>query len=86
MTGRPPIKKPTGKPGTANDFILQCQRMHLQILKRNDSSLMRAEHSANNDSDSGTGEAGITKIAWLGEEGSDVKADDDDVEVPPPIN
>jgi hypothetical protein len=81
------FKKPIEKPGAANDFIMRCQRVHLQILKRNESSFMRAEDSGDDDSDSCTGEARVTKMARLSKEGSDVEANDDDVEVPilPPI-
>lgn len=34
------FKRPTGNTGHANDFILHCHRVQLQIFKKSESSMM----------------------------------------------
>jgi hypothetical protein len=52
------LKKPTDKADAANDFILCCQRVQPQIMRKCESSLIGGEDSAGDDSDSGVEEAG----------------------------
>lgn len=60
------FNKPTGKPGAANDLILCCQRVQLQRMKENASSMMGGDGFFPNKSSSTGEEDG--KVDWLREE------------------
>lgn len=67
------FKKPTGKAGSANDFILNCQCVQVRILKKCKSSLM-GEDSDNKDS--GSDVQVVLGMEWLDEVDWDMENQD----------
>ena len=46
------FKRPTGNGGPIHDFILHCQRVHMQILKKCGTSLMGGDSSGDGEKSS----------------------------------
>ena len=50
------FKKCNGNAGPANDFVIRCRRVHLKILKKNETSLMGGESSGDEEDSGGDAE------------------------------